>query len=47
MPVNMRSIRPDCSSRKPMKRKKGIDASTVSFITEKVCSTARSNTIGP
>ena len=34
MPLNSRSMMPDCSSRKPMNRKKGIAASTVSFITE-------------
>ena len=47
MLVNMRSIRPDCSSKNPMNKKNGIEASTVSFITENVCKAARSNTIGP
>ena len=45
--VNIRSIRPDCSNIKPMNKKNGIEARTVSFITEKVCKTARSNTMGP
>ena len=30
-----------------MKRKNGIEARTVSFITDSVCSTARSKTTGP
>jgi hypothetical protein len=34
MPLKRRSMMPDCSSRKPMNRKNGIAASTVSFITE-------------
>ena len=47
MPRNSRSMRPDCSSRKPMNRKNGTDASVGSRITEKTCSVIRCSASGP
>ena len=47
MAWNRRSIKPDCSSKNPINKKKGIDARMLSCITDIVCKIARSKTIGP